>query len=179
VEPGDVIIILKPKESESSAKFANWQRADDHLVVKKEITLLEALTGFEFHLPHLSGKVLRVKSEPNTVVKPGDLMVIEQEGMPIKGSGGLRHGNLILQFDVRFPTPAQVHGKKAQKLREALPHPDDLPMLPREVETEEVVAKPYELPKQQSDRRSAYMDEDESDEGAGHTRTAQCSGTIM
>ena len=140
VEAGDAVIVLKPKESGS---FANWQRTEEHLIVKKEITLVEALTGYEFHLPHLSGKVLRVKSAPNTVVKPGDLVVIENEGMPIKGSG-LRNGNLFVQFDVKFPTASQVSGKKAQKLRELLPQPADLPMLPTSVEQEEVTARAYD-----------------------------------
>jgi len=177
VEPGDVIIILKPKETEATAQFSTWQRADEHLVVKKEITLLEALTGFEFFLPHLSGKVLRVKSEPNHVVKPGDLMVVENEGMPIKGSGGLRRGNLFLQFDVKFPTPSQLQGnKKMQKLREILPQPEDLPMLPREVEQEEVVARTYDLPKDKHGRTRHTMEDDEEASGA---RTAHCSGTIM
>lgn len=179
VEAGDVVIVLKPKETETSAQFANWQRAEEHLVVKREITLVEALTGFEFLLPHLSGKVLRVKSEPNTVVKPGDLVVIENEGMPIKGSGGLRKGNLFVQFDVKFPTPQQLQGqKKAQKLREVLPQPEDLPMLPPSVEQEEVVARAYEVP-QDKRHKGRHQHQESDEEEAGGARTAHCSGTIM
>lgn len=173
VEAGDVIIVLKPKDS---ASFANWQRAEDHLLVKKEITLVEALTGYEFHLPHLSGKVLRVKSTPNSVVKPGDLVVIEGEGMPIKGSGGLRKGNLFVQFDVKFPTARELNGKKAQKLREVLPQPADLPMLPTSVEQEEVTARPYDALKDKAGRQTPHTHESDEEEG---TRTAQCSGVIM
>lgn len=177
VEAGDVVIVLKPKENESSAQFANWQRAEEHLVVKREITLVEALTGFEFFLPHLSGKVLRVKSEPSAVVKPGDLMVVENEGMPVKGSGGLRRGNLFIQFDVKFPTAQQLQGaKKTQKLREVLPQPEDLPMLPPSVEQEEVVAKAYEV--QDKHRKGRHQHESDEEEASG-TRTAHCSGTIM
>lgn len=172
VDPGDVVITLKPKEGD---KFQNWQRSDEHLVVKHELTLLEALTGFEFFLPHLSGQTLRVKSEPNTVVKPGDLMVIENEGMPVKNSGGLRRGNLFLQFEIKFPTSSQIQGaKKIQKLREALPGPKDIPMLAPDVEQEEVVArtlKESDLP-----RAQRGMEDDAEESGP---RTAQCSGTIM
>jgi DnaJ family protein A protein 2 len=59
-------------------------RPDPHSV-EQTITLLEALVGFELHIQHLDGRVLRVRSEKDTITKPGDIRVIEDEGMPIHG----------------------------------------------------------------------------------------------
>ncbi len=65
--PGDVMVILKQKDDPTS----KWHRKGQDLVYEHTITLVEALTGFEFYLTHLDGSILHVRSEANTIIKPG------------------------------------------------------------------------------------------------------------
>jgi DnaJ homolog subfamily A member 2 len=80
-------------------------------VYSTKIRLVEALTGFEFHITTLDDRLLVVKSEPGSVVKPGDIKMIPNEGMPLKG-GGLAKGKLFIKFDIIFPTPADLNDEK-------------------------------------------------------------------
>jgi DnaJ family protein A protein 2 len=63
--PGDVVVVLQQVE------HPTFKREGANLFTKRSITLIEALTGFNFLLTHLDGRVLRVQSEPGMVVKPG------------------------------------------------------------------------------------------------------------
>ena len=74
-------------------KDSPWERQRENLIYTHKITLLEALTGFEFRIKHLDDRILIVKSEPDTVVKPGDIKVYV---FVRKGSGGVfLYGNLL------------------------------------------------------------------------------------
>lgn len=55
VQPGDVIFILQEKQHQM------FQREDKNLICQKKISLVEALTGVEFKLTHLDGRILLVK----------------------------------------------------------------------------------------------------------------------
>lgn len=88
-----------------------WQRQGDNLIYSSKIRLVEALTGFELHVTTLDDRVLVVKSEPGTVVKPGDVKVVPNEGMPLKG-GGLAKGKLFIKFDIVFPSAADLADDK-------------------------------------------------------------------
>lgn len=170
---------------------------------------MEALTGFEFRIKHFDDRVLIVKSEPDTVIKPGDIKVyvscfslyrhfacplsgafiyslpsrIDNEGMPIKGRGGLQRGRLFIKFEVVFPTPEDLKdAAKQSQLKAVLPAPGDLPMLPTETDVEEVVAKAYVMPQggrgPHGHGHGGESDEDD-EQGGGGARTATCTGTIM
>lgn len=175
--PGDVVIIVREKVEKDSP----WERQRENLIYNHKITLLEALTGFEFRIKHLDDRILIVKSEPDTVVKPGDIKVVDNEGMPIKGRGGLQRGKLFIRFDVVFPSPADMQDPtKRSQLKGLLPQPDDLPMLPKEADVEEVTAKAYVMPQGRGGHGHAHGgDSDEDDEHQGGARTATCTGTIM
>lgn len=55
--------------------------------------------GFKKRIVHLDGRVLEISSEEQ--VQPGQIRVIEGEGMPIyKGNG---RGNLYVKFKVSIP----------------------------------------------------------------------------
>jgi len=75
IEPGDVICVLQQRP------HALFKRDGPHLILKKKITLLEALTGFQFTIKQLDGRTLVVASEPGVVYKPGDVKGIESEGV--------------------------------------------------------------------------------------------------
>ncbi len=106
--PGDVYMVLElvKDDDDEASKFE--RKGVDHLLYKKKISLLEALTGYQFVITHLDGRKLRVAS-PSTldntthqVVKPGDLKLISREGMPSLRNP-LVKGNLVIQFEVEFP----------------------------------------------------------------------------
>jgi DnaJ family protein A protein 2 len=166
-EPGDVVIVFVEKK-DNSGESANFTRQDNHLIVQKKITLIEALTGFDFYFKQLDDRLLQIRSEPNTVVKPGDVMMVEGEGMPIKHS--MHRGNLFIKFEVEFPSPDELDEAKKQLLTSVLPKPIE-PMQVSE-EADRVVAKLVDLSQYQNKRRQ-QQDED-SDEEGGHQQQQQC-----
>lgn len=62
---GDVIFILKPPAQEPSI----FTRSGSDLTCKKEITLIEALSGARFVIKHLDGRELLIST--NEIVQPG------------------------------------------------------------------------------------------------------------
>ena len=67
VEPGDVIIILQQKEHEL------FTREGNDLFCSYNLSLTEALCGFQFTLKHLDGRDLLIKSPPGVVINPGEI----------------------------------------------------------------------------------------------------------
>jgi DnaJ family protein A protein 2 len=63
---------------------------------------VEALCGFQFTIQHLDERILLVKSQPNEVIKPGDVRCIDNEGMPTPRNPMFK-GKLYIKFDVEFP----------------------------------------------------------------------------
>jgi len=117
--PGDVVVHLVEKDM---GEDYPWKRAGNDLLYKKTITLSEALTGYEFEIRHLDNRVLLVRSEEHDIVKPGDLRVVADEGMPCYKNISQK-GKLYIQFDVDFPTYKEIETKKKQ-LKELLPGPE-------------------------------------------------------
>lgn len=66
IEPGDVIIILQQKEHEL------FTRNDNDLYCTNNLSLTEALCGFQFTLKHLDGRDLVINSPPGVVTSPGN-----------------------------------------------------------------------------------------------------------
>lgn len=89
----DLIIILIAKDS------PDFTRVGKHLITKVQLTLSQALFGFNKIIKHLDGRQVLIshngKTEPNTK------RIIHGEGMPILGT--TRKGNLIINFEVKFP----------------------------------------------------------------------------
>lgn len=98
-QTGDVVIRLKQKPHKSFKRI----RGGDDLYMEKNITLAEALGGFELKVTHLDGRTVIVKPNPaSKVLKPGDVKMISGEGMPQTGIP-TRRGNLYIRFNVDFP----------------------------------------------------------------------------
>lgn len=96
-EPGDVIFIVVQKQ------HAVFQRKGLDLKMEKKLTLVEALTGFEFTIDHLDGqRQLVVKSQPGEIIKPGQIKSIKDEGMPQRGNP-FHKGKLFIEFQIEFP----------------------------------------------------------------------------
>eukprot|EP01097_Dermamoeba_algensis_P008252 TRINITY_DN542_c0_g1_i1.p1 TRINITY_DN542_c0_g1~~TRINITY_DN542_c0_g1_i1.p1 ORF type:complete len:243 (+),score=67.82 TRINITY_DN542_c0_g1_i1:544-1272(+) len=93
--PGDVTFQV------STAPHPRFIRKGHDLYVKMTITLLEALTGFKRTLSHLDKR--KVPVERTDITIPGYVMKISEEGMPHHDDPST-HGDLFVEFTVRFPT---------------------------------------------------------------------------
>jgi DnaJ-class molecular chaperone len=112
-EMGDLIVYVNSGNEEGA-----FRREGDNLIMTKHITLLEALTGTEFRFKHLDNRVLSVKYED--IIKPNQSMVIKNEGMP-NLTDQLQHGDLIVKFEVTFPT--HLEKERSKYLVKILPSP--------------------------------------------------------
>ncbi len=65
VIPGDVLIVLQEKE------HPVFKREKSNLILEHELSLVEALTGFQFVINHLDGRILFIRSLPGQIIKPG------------------------------------------------------------------------------------------------------------
>ncbi|KAK6920801.1 DnaJ domain [Dillenia turbinata] len=93
--PADIIFVVDEKP------HPIYKRDGNDLIVNQEITLLEALTGKTIELTTLDGRSLNIPL--TNIIKPGDDMVIENEGMPISKEPR-RKGTLRIKFDVNYPS---------------------------------------------------------------------------
>jgi DnaJ family protein A protein 2 len=81
------------------------------LLIEKEISLVEALTGFEFISTHLDGKKIRIRNKAGEVIKPDDIKTVEGHGMPYHKQT-FKSGNLFIMFKIKFPeslNTTQIH----------------------------------------------------------------------
>jgi DnaJ family protein A protein 2 len=173
--PGDVVVVLQ------QAEHPVFRREGSNLYHTHTITLLEALTGFTFSIPHLDGRTLVVKSDPSMIVKPGDVKAIKEEGFPMKNNPYVR-GHLYVTFDVTFPTSAALTESTKKILKQVLPaptasanssdnmtdaQPEEVTLVTMDVEAEK---KRFE-----AQEREAYEEEEENaGRGGGGRAQPQC-----
>ncbi|XP_061342402.1 uncharacterized protein LOC133288618 [Gastrolobium bilobum] len=93
--PSDLIFVVDEKP------HAFFKRDGNDLVVTQKILLQEALIGKTLHLTTLDGRDLTI--QVTDVVKPGYVLAVPNEGMPISKEPG-KKGNLRIKFDVMFPS---------------------------------------------------------------------------
>lgn len=152
-QPGDVIIVLQQKPHDV------FQRTGDDLVIKHEITLTEALCGFEFVIKHLDGRDLLVRHAPGEVIKPGDLKGIQGEGMP-QFKNPFEKGNLYIKFDVVFPENNFATEDQLKQIETVLP-PRPAFVMPTGEDVEEVNLMEYTASERGRGREEAYASDDE------------------
>lgn len=121
-EPGDVVFVVEEKPHDV------FQRKGPDLTIKKEVSLRECLTGCQFVLEHLDGRHLVIKTPPGHIIKPGELLAVDNEGMPLRGFGEHSRGNLFVQFEIAFPKPGELSAEQLRLLKAALPPKPDLVM---------------------------------------------------
>lgn len=97
-EAGDVIFVVKQQD------HPVFQRKGGDLIMKKKISLFEALTGVSFVLDHLDGHKVRIQSAPGQVLSDETVQQVPDEGLPIFGHSSYMKGVLFVQFDVEMPT---------------------------------------------------------------------------
>ena len=79
-----------------------FKRKGADLLIEKDITLLESLTGCDFVIEYLDGTKFRIQSKPGQVIKPDSLMTIEDKGLPFH-KNPYKFGNLFVLFHIKFP----------------------------------------------------------------------------
>lgn len=100
-------------------------RSGDDLIMKATIPLRDALVGFSRQVRTLDGRQIRVKADE--MITPGSQKIVVGEGMPIPKSeeyhrrnemylNGGKFGNLIVNFDVGFPSSLNDEQKELIKL---------------------------------------------------------------
>jgi len=152
VEPGDIIFVIKQKD------HPIFKRNGNDLHMEKSIKLVEALAGVTFHVIALDQRTLVVRSAPGEIIKPGDVLMIPEEGMP-QHKRPLDKGNLFIKFNIIFPLPSELPPPKMKAIEALLPPRDPLPP-PTTMEVDEVVLK---TPVTSSTSSSHGHDDDEDD----------------
>lgn len=107
---GDLVVFVNSKNEEGA-----FRREGENLIMKKSITLLEALTKTEFYFKHMDDRVIKVTYED--VIKPGQKLVVKGEGM----HGQVHNGDLIIYFDIVFPVT--LDKERSKYLVKILPLP--------------------------------------------------------
>ena len=129
-EAGDIIFELVEEP------HATFHRAGSDLQAEIEISLAEALTGFNRTVVrHLDGRgiALNIVQPAGQVLRPEQVIKVRGEGMPVKRSD--HKGDLYLIVNVKFPEDGWLKDDAAvQKVRDVLP------------KTEQKEAKPGETP---------------------------------
>lgn len=175
MEPGDVVFQVQEKP------HGVFKRKGNDLLMKKKISLVEALCGFTFAVTQLDGRTLKVSSKPGEIIRPEisegipHVQCVEDEGMPIHGSP-FQKGRLFVVFDIEFPASFSLKADQIAMLKKALPPApplEDVGENPTEVELSDVDLKTFG----QKDPRaaSAYDSDDESQgQGGGRGQQVQC-----
>lgn len=126
-ETGDVHFVIQEKDHDM------FKRKGADLLLMKDISLSQALTGFSFRFNHLDGRDVIIKTKPGQVIQCEGtetesgrtmpyMMQVPNEGMPSRGNPFVK-GNLYVVFHVKFPKSITVD--LADQLRKLLPEPNE------------------------------------------------------
>jgi len=164
--PGDIVVLLQQKEHEK------FKRDGDDLFMEHSLTLGEALCGFEFYIPHLDGRVLKVTSAAGEIINPGDIKCIPGEGMPLYKKP-YEKGRLIIKFNIQFPKTISAEANKL--LEKALPRPK--PKNPPTGELEDVELVKFDPNERSNHHHNDHRGEayDEDDEEHQHQQGVSCA----
>jgi DnaJ family protein A protein 2 len=118
-KPGDLVFIL----SEEQHPIFNRIGAD--LSADMEITLAEALGGFSrVVLTHLDGRGIQITHPRGKILRPGQVLKVEGEGMPMKR--GEDKGDLYLIVKIDFPEDGWLKDdSQYEALAKLLPGPSE------------------------------------------------------
>ncbi|RKP22172.1 Ydj1 type I HSP40 co-chaperone [Rozella allomycis CSF55] len=153
-ETGDVHIIVSEND------HPVFTRKENDLYCKTSIDLLTALAGGVVYVKHLDDRYIKVNLPAGEVIKPGDMRIVAGEGMPVERQP-FHKGDLILTFDIIFPTSSMMNTTLIKKLESVLPARPSA-NIPSNAEIEEVESSPLDArQKAQRERTRRAHDEDE------------------
>lgn len=134
-QTGDIVFHLVEQPHEV------FQRTGNDLSAKLEISLAEALTGFRrVVLKHLDGRGIELNHPqiPGQILRPGEVLKVPGEGMPLKKTD--HKGDLYLVIEILFPEDGYFADPAAlESLQKLLPPP------PEPVEAEETDEVSFEV----------------------------------
>jgi len=163
-----VILVLQQKE------HATFKRKGNDLFVEKEISLTEALCGYQFVIQHLDGRQLLVSSNEGEIVKPGAFKAVFDEGMP-DWQRSFDKGKLFVHFNVKFPEPGDIGDDDVSVLEKVLgarPAPSVDMDNCEEVSAMDVDME-QEMRRQQQKQQESYDDDDDQHGGQQRVQCAQ------
>lgn len=111
---GDLIFVTQEQP------HSVFERKGADLFLKKEISLLDALTGFDFDLKHLDGAIHNIYTGKGEVIADGMRKCVRGLGMPFY-KDPMTHGNLIIDFTVVMPQRGDLSKEKIEMLMTVLP----------------------------------------------------------
>lgn len=90
--------------------------------MEKTITLVEALTGFNFEILTLDKKKVIVSTSPGEIISPNSIKTVKGYGMPFF-KDSFSKGNLLIQFNVAFPKKNEIRKEAIESIKKILPSP--------------------------------------------------------
>jgi DnaJ homolog subfamily A member 2 len=108
---GDLMIIINEIKDNG-----HLTREGENLIYNKQVSLVDALCGFEFIIKQLDNRYLKVKI--NDIIKTNDIRCVKGEGMK-KNNELNEYGDLIINFTVIFPN--ELSEKRKEYLRKIIP----------------------------------------------------------
>ena len=97
----DLVFVLKLQRHQM------FLRVENDILLKRDIPLVQALTGVTLRFRHLDGKCVVARTQPGRVVRPKDVLVLRELGFPVRGRYGCR-GDLFVRFRVIFPVYKEI-----------------------------------------------------------------------
>lgn len=157
--PGDVVFVVEEQ------KHDVFSRNGADLMMTKNITLYEALTGFQFSMKHLDNRELIIRNESGQITRPNDIKCVEGEGMPTYKNPFIK-GNLLITFIVDFPSPTQLDSHARSMLEKTLPKPKPLEVNEDDPDLELHYVKDFDESEARKASQKEVYEEDDSNEGA-------------
>lgn len=163
VEAGDVVLVLKAKE------HPIFERRGNDLIMKRTITITEALCGFKMAIEHLDKRVLLVTCNPGELIKPNDIKIIKGEGFP-EHRQIFNKGDLYIVFQIDFTFPKEMLTAEHLMKLEALLPPRPAFVAPTAEHIDEVTLETASKPpgrETASGRGESYEEDDDQAHGPG------------
>jgi len=170
LEPGDIIFVVTEKKHEM------FKRNGNDLYLEFNLLLVEALCGFTLTITHLDDRSLVIKSASGEVVTPGEIRLIQNEGMPLYKKP-YEKGNMYVQFNVEFPKPGYLKPQQLKDLEKLLPPRRATPKIledMEEVKLEQFNQNEFKQ-RQKASGRSNYEEDNEGEDGAQGGQRVQCA----
>jgi len=102
--PGSVVFTLK------ASKHHKFVRRGNDLHMDMQVSLREALLGWEQSIRHLDGHILELATD--SVTKPFQVMKVAGEGMPLRDDPA-SFGDLYVKVEVMYPTSLTSEQREA------------------------------------------------------------------
>lgn len=154
VLPGDILFIIQQQPHKV------YKRDGHNLIVKKKISLTEALTGVASKLETLDKRTLFLRTKQGQIVQPGQVLQVKNEGFPVHKDPFVK-GNLYIEFEIEFPK--KIPENLFEKLEKILP-PKEKITVTKDMDEVSLVEAVFE---QETKRGKDSYEEDDEDERGG------------